>query len=137
VTWIGAVYAFCWGVYTYGDKKEQSNKEPFLKEQLKLCFRASELARTSGKVALQGIYLKSGAVERLFPSPMAVVLATQGSTSASSGVGTRRASCAPTSSDAARCREAPVSAARCVFAVTPPRASALRCRAWRRCPRGG
>jgi hypothetical protein len=44
VTWIGAIYAFCWGVYTYGDKKEQSNKEPFLKEQLKLCFRASELA---------------------------------------------------------------------------------------------
>ena len=46
VTWVGAIYAFCWGVYTYGDKKEQSNKEPFLKEQLRLCFRASELAAT-------------------------------------------------------------------------------------------
>jgi hypothetical protein len=46
VTWIGAIYAFCWGVFTYADKKEQSNKEPFLKEQLKLCFRASELAAT-------------------------------------------------------------------------------------------
>jgi hypothetical protein len=46
VTWIGGIYAFSWGVYTYGDKKEQSNKEPFLKEQLRLCFRASELAAT-------------------------------------------------------------------------------------------
>jgi hypothetical protein len=43
VTWIGSIYAFSWGV---GGKKEQSNKEPFLKEQLRLCFRASELAAT-------------------------------------------------------------------------------------------
>ncbi len=41
VTVIGAIAAFLFGVYQYADKKKQSNKEPFLKEQLRLCFEAS------------------------------------------------------------------------------------------------
>ena len=44
--WIGSIGAFVWGVYTYGDKRAQDNKFPFLKQQLDLCFRASEIAAT-------------------------------------------------------------------------------------------
>jgi hypothetical protein len=45
-----------------------------------------KLASTDAKVALQGMYVKTGAVERLFPSPVAAVMATRGSTSATLGV---------------------------------------------------
>jgi hypothetical protein len=45
-----------------------------------------QLASTGAKVALQGLYVKTGAVERLFPSQMAVILAGQRATSASSGI---------------------------------------------------
>lgn len=31
------------GIYQYADKQEQANKEPFLREQLKLVFEASEV----------------------------------------------------------------------------------------------
>ena len=44
--WIGSIGAFVWGVYTYGDKRAQDNKSPFLKQQLDLCFRASEVVAT-------------------------------------------------------------------------------------------
>jgi len=37
----GAIVAFLFGVYQYADKKRQSNKETFLKEQLRLCLEAS------------------------------------------------------------------------------------------------
>jgi hypothetical protein len=45
-----------------------------------------QLARTEGKLALQGYYVKMGAAERLFPSQMAAAFATQGATSVSLGV---------------------------------------------------
>jgi hypothetical protein len=45
-----------------------------------------QLARTGGKLALQGFYVKMGAAERLFPSQMAAAFATQGGTSVSLGV---------------------------------------------------
>jgi hypothetical protein len=38
----GGVAAFLVGVYQYADKKRQSNIEPFLKEQLRLCMEASD-----------------------------------------------------------------------------------------------
>lgn len=44
--WISSIGAFVWGVYTYGDKRTQENKAPFLKQQLDLCFRASDVAAT-------------------------------------------------------------------------------------------
>jgi hypothetical protein len=42
--WVGSIIAFAWGIYKYADAREQANKEPFLKEQLSLCFRASDVA---------------------------------------------------------------------------------------------
>jgi hypothetical protein len=45
-----------------------------------------QLARTGGKLALQGFYVKMGATERLFPSQIAAAFATQRGTSASLGV---------------------------------------------------
>ena len=42
--WIGAIVTFGWGIYRYADAREQGNKEPFLKQQLELCFRASASA---------------------------------------------------------------------------------------------
>jgi hypothetical protein len=45
-----------------------------------------QLARTGGKLALQGFYVRMGATERLFPSQMAAAFATQGGTSVSLGV---------------------------------------------------
>jgi hypothetical protein len=45
-----------------------------------------QLARTTAKVALQGMYVKTGAVERLFPSQMSVVMAAQGAASVSNSI---------------------------------------------------
>jgi hypothetical protein len=44
IPWLASVGAFVYGVWQYSDKKSQSNKEPFLKEQFQLCFRASDAA---------------------------------------------------------------------------------------------
>ena len=44
IPWILSVAAIGVGIWQYADKKAQSNREPFLRMQLKISFEASEIA---------------------------------------------------------------------------------------------
>lgn len=44
VGWIFSLLTIGAGIWQYADKKAQSNKEPFLRKQLDLCFAASDAA---------------------------------------------------------------------------------------------